>query len=193
MGSRYLYGCLAEYDHGGVAMEILQQTYYPGIGHLFSRGATTFWESWGEKEIDENSAGVRSRNHPFQAGYDAWFFSGIGGIKPDPALPGFKRILMDPQLTDELSEARVSFQSIYGMIKSAWRTTGDDFLWHVSIPVNTTAWVHFPTVNQQAIFESDISIFDTEGAVFEGIVDGRAVFNIGSGDYSFMIKDHGHE
>ncbi len=124
MGSRYLYPSLAEYDHGSVAMKILQQTSYPGIGHLFSRGATTFWESWGEKEIDENSAGVRSRNHPFQAGYDAWFFSGIGGIKPDPALPGFKNIQLAPQLTGELGFARVNFESMYGTHKKRLENQG---------------------------------------------------------------------
>ena len=66
MGSRYIYGQLARYGYGHIAQQMLDQTTYPSIGELFKRGATTFWEYWGEKHIDETSRGTRSQNHPFQ-------------------------------------------------------------------------------------------------------------------------------
>src|SRR5439155_10145246 len=49
-GSRFLYSALARNGYGSTALALLRQTTYPSIGHLFSLGATTFWECWGEKE-----------------------------------------------------------------------------------------------------------------------------------------------
>jgi len=47
LGSRYLFGALANNNYGNVAKTVLIQTTYPSMGELISRGATTFWESWG--------------------------------------------------------------------------------------------------------------------------------------------------
>jgi len=187
MGSRYLYGALADHGYDGLARIVLNQKTYPGIGHLFSKGATTFWESWGEKEIDENSAGVRSRNHPFQAGYDAWFFSGIGGIRPDPEAPGFKQIVLKPELTGELDFARTSYESVYGTIISDWKFVEDDFNWTIQIPVNTSAMVYFPAQDPGTITESGEQITGLEGIEYVGKQDDRVVLKIGSGTYEFTI------
>ena len=193
MGSRYLYGALAGNNHGELAKQILNQTTYPSIGNLFERGATTFWESWGEKEIDENSAGVRSRNHPFQAGFDAWFYSGIGGIRPDPSAPGFKRIIMDPHLVVNLTFSNASYKSLYGDIISDWSIKGNDFHWSVTIPVNTTAMIHFPVDNPENILESGLNISQVEGSQFIGIKKNKSVFLIGSGKYSFTVNNFSKE
>ena len=84
-GSRYIYETLGRFGYGDTVLEILNQTKFPSYGFLFSRGATTFWENWGEKIFKDRgkSGDERSRNHPFQGGFNAWFYNGIGGIIPD--------------------------------------------------------------------------------------------------------------
>ncbi len=188
MGSRYLYEQLGKYGYGGVAKTILNQKTYPGMGYLFSKGATTFWESWGEEEIDRNSAGVRSRNHPFQAGYDAWFYKGIGGIKLNLNEPGFKHFILNSDIIGDLLAARVTYNSPYGMIKSNWKIKNEDFFWIVSVPVNTTAKIHIPTTDIDRIFESGIPVIKSQDIEFVQVEGDKTIFLIGSGDYEFSVR-----
>jgi len=187
MGSRYIYGQLARYGYGNIAQQMLNQTTYPSIGELFKRGATTFWEYWGEKHIDETSRGTRSQNHPFQGGYDAWFFSGIAGISPDPQQPGFKHIILQPQLTGNLTFANAYYWSIYGLIESKWQIQGNRFQWPITIPANTTATVYVPTKNADNVTESGRPATEAEGVNFVAIMHGSAVYKVGSGSYSFVF------
>ena len=188
MGSRYIYNELSRYGYGDVAQKMLNQTTYPSIGDLFNRGATTFWEYWGEAEIDSTSNGVRSRNHPFQAGFDAWFYNGIAGIKPDPENPGFKHIILNPQIIGNLTFAEAYYHSIYGLIVSDWRINEGTFQWSVSIPVNTTATVYIPAKNIDNISESGIPVKNAEGVKFLKMENGKAIFIVGSGEYKFIVK-----
>ena len=77
-------------------MTVMHKTDYPSIGYLFGLGATTFWECWGEPELDKKW-GARSLNHPMQAAYDAWFMQGLGGIRCDLEGPGFRKIILRPE------------------------------------------------------------------------------------------------
>lgn len=188
MGSRYVYNELSKYGYGDVAQRMLNQTTYPSIGDLFNRGATTFWEYWGEAEIDSTSNGVRSRNHPFQAGFDAWFYNGIAGIKPDEEDPGFKHISLEPQIIGNLTFAKANYRSIYGMIISDWSIDKGIFQWFVSIPVNTTATVYIPAKDVNDVREGEKLAKDVEGVEFIKTENGRIIFNIGSGEYKFVAK-----
>jgi alpha-L-rhamnosidase len=189
MGSRFLYDQLSRYGCGNVAIRILDQTSYPSMGYLFSRGATTFWESWGEEEIDRNSAGVRSRNHPFQAGMDAWFFKGIGGIKPDPEHPGFKEFILKPEVLGILKSGKASYQSIYGYINSDWKIKDGKFYWSVSVPVNTKARIFLPVTDIKSVTESGNPVDNIENIEFLYSNKDHSVFQIGSGDYFFEINN----
>ena len=187
MGTRYIYGELSRFGYGEVAQKMLNQTTYPSFGELFARGATTIWEYWGEKVIDETSAGTRSRNHPFQGGFDVWFYNGIAGINPDPQNPGFKHIIMKPQVFGTLTSAKASFKSPYGLICSDWKKNNNSLQWDFSIPVNTTADIYVPAEKKDDITEngsipeksSDIKYLRKEGTCF--------VYQLGSGDYKFRV------
>jgi alpha-L-rhamnosidase len=188
IGSRYIYGQLARYGYGHIAQQMLDQTTYPSIGELFKRGATTFWEYWGEKHIDETSRGTRSQNHPFQAGYDAWFYSGVAGINPMSKSPGFKHIVLQPRLIKQLQWAGASYHSMYGLIESKWRNEEDTFQWRITIPPNTTATVYVPAAGVEAITEGGRPAKKAEGVKFLRMEDDRAVFAVGAGRYRFVTK-----
>ncbi len=147
-GSRYLFDMLTKYGHGDVASRVLHQTTYPSIGNLFSLGATTFWECWGEDELDKKW-GARSLNHPMQAAYDAWFYQGLAGINPDPAQPGFKHTILQPQLLPGLTSIRSAYRTPYGVLRSAWQQTdtsiGRTVRFQLEIPANTLATFKLPS------------------------------------------------
>lgn len=188
MGTRYIYGELSRFGYGETAQTMLNQTTYPSFGELFLRGATTIWEYWGEKEIDETSNGTRSQNHPFQGGFDAWFYNGIAGINPDPERTGFKHIILKPQLIGDLTYAIARFHSIYGMIISGWKKDNETLEWDVSVPVNTTATLYVPAESSDMVTEGGRPADKSEGLTFIRMNRGNAVYTAGSGNYRFIVK-----
>jgi len=189
MGTRYIYGELSRFGYGDVAQKMLNQTTYPSFGELFKRGATTVWEYWGERIIDETSNGTRSRNHPFQGGFDVWFYNGISGINPDPKEPGFKHIILKPQIFGTLNFAKASYNSVYGLIKSEWELKDKKLTWNISIPVNTTAEIYVPAREGSDVTESKKSIENSEGITYLRKEGSYIVYKAGSGDYKFEVKN----
>jgi alpha-L-rhamnosidase len=188
MGTRYIYGELSRFGFGDIAQSMLNQTTYPSFGDLFNRGATTIWEYWGEKIIDETSNGTRSRSHPFQGGFDVWFFNGIAGINPDPEIPGFKHIILKPQIFGSLNYAKAQYNSVYGLIKSEWELKDKNLIWNIEIPVNTTAEIHVPSKNPDKISENGKNASESEGITFIRNEGNYSVFKAGSGQYQFITE-----
>ncbi len=144
MGSRYLFGELSRYGHGDEALGILQQRDYPSIGWLFELGATTLWESWGRGVEPGGEMPRYSLNHPMQGGFDAWFYDGICGIRPDPEQPGFKHFFVEPRLVGDLQSAKAEFDSSHGLIRSSWKRSTDKGYCDITVPANTTATLLLP-------------------------------------------------
>lgn len=187
LGSRYLYWALSEYGHGDVAVVVLRQHDYPSIGDLFRRGATTFWEHWGEAFLDEQE-GPRSYNHPMQGGFDAWFFYGIAGIRPSEEAPGFKHIILKPQIVPGIEWARASYRSIRGVIVSEWQREGNLLRWRLKVPPGSTATAYFPVSRSEAIRESQRFPSDPPALRDETIVATAPIaVRLLSGDYEFEV------
>ena len=69
----------------------------------------------------------------------AWFYQTLAGIRPDPAGPGFKKIIIRPTPVGDVVSAAAGYVSGYGPIESAWRKTDEQFVLEVTIPPNTSA------------------------------------------------------
>jgi alpha-L-rhamnosidase len=112
-----------------------------GFRRLIERGATTTWEFQGRGEPVPTASG----NHPAFTGFDAWFYSHLCGIRPDPAFPGFKRTLFKPWFDPEVEWAKASHHSPYGVIRSEWKRQPDGTIeWSITVPPNTSAMARFP-------------------------------------------------
>ncbi len=189
-GSRYIYETMGKYGYGNTVIEMLNSKSFPSYGFLFSRGATTFWENWGEINFEDfNQPGdERSKSHPFQGGFDAWFYNGIAGINPDWENPGFKHIILKPQIISNLDSAEANYNSIHGWIKSKWHNGTNDFRWSVSIPANTSATLYIPAKSKEAITGSNFQVSDLDGVKFLGKENGYIIFEIESGEYVFLVN-----
>src|SRR5699024_1950667 len=65
---------------------------------------------------------------------------GLGGILPDPEDPGFKHIILKPNIVAGLDQFEAKFQSPQGEIVSRWETDADGtILYQARIPSNSTA------------------------------------------------------
>ncbi len=123
--------------------------------------ATTLWEILPCSDTyDEGVYVDPSHSHPMQAGFDAWFYSGIAGINPVAAEPGFQQIEFKPYLTKYLGSASGSYISKSGTITSKWERIDGKLTWNISIPANTKGVVHVPTYRSEASIQLNGNLWD---------------------------------
>ncbi|RRQ49617.1 hypothetical protein DZC72_03195 [Maribacter algicola] len=152
--------------------------------------ATTLWEvlptTIGEagSDIFETMA-KKSHSHPMQGGFDAWFFSGIGGINPTIEDPGFKSIVFKPYLTQYIENSDISYKSASGTIKSRWTHQKDAFIWNVTIPNNCNGSIYVPN------YDKAVSITNN-GKPVDHIKNENGfsyIGDFGSGTYTIVVKN----
>lgn len=150
LGMPALQDALCKIGKQDVAYDLLFQDKAPSWLYEVKHGATTIWESW--FALDEDGTPycstlgdyvfTMSLNHYAFGCVDDWMFRNINGI--DHLEPGFKKILIRPQMDDRLTWAKRTFSSEYGDITSEWERNGVDFKMKVEIPCNTSAVVILP-------------------------------------------------
>ena len=113
-----------------------------------------------------------------------WLYHSLGGIRPGG--PGYKEILIKPNMVGDLHWVNSSYQSIHGEIVSNWKLRGNQVAMNITIPVNTTATVYIPAADAANVTESGESIDKVEGVRFIKMENDRALFTVGSGTYSFQ-------
>jgi alpha-L-rhamnosidase len=133
---------------------------------------------------------MNSQNHVMLLGdLLVWFYEDLAGIKSDLLHPAFKQIVMKPEPVEGLGFVNASYHSIRGMIKSNWKKDGDTFSWKMSIPANTTALIYIPAKFAEAITEGGQKAATSKGVKFIRLKNGKALFEIGSGDYDFKVNN----
>ncbi len=183
IGGQWLMRALTSSGHADVAYLLAAQSTYPGWGYMVNQGATTIWELWNGKYGDP---GMNSGNHVMLLGdLIIWYYENLAGIKPDPNIPGFKHILMKPQVVGDLTYVDASYNSIYGKIVSRWNLTNDKFKWDITIPANSSATVYVPTLNKEDVMEGGKLASNGEGIRFIRWEENLAIFEVKSGKYSF--------
>jgi len=88
--------------------------------------------------------GMNSFNHYAYGAIGEWLYTYIAGIKIDEKNPGYKHFFLAPHPGGGLTHVAAEYQTMYGKIKSAWKTEGENFMYEVEIPANTTATVILP-------------------------------------------------
>ncbi|HZK95556.1 MAG TPA: family 78 glycoside hydrolase catalytic domain [Prolixibacteraceae bacterium] len=179
--TKYLLEMLTENGQSEVAYKIVTQTTYPSWGYMLDNGATTLWERWENKTGGE----MNSHNHPMMGSVDTWFYKYLSGIRPDAQGPGFNEFIIRPYIINELDFVEGEFQSVKGLIKSAWRKESGSVSMDVTIPGNSTATVFIPTKNRKSITEGNQAIDHLKELKFLRMEEKYAVFEVGSGTYHF--------
>lgn len=175
-GHRPLYTVLNDYGHAEVTRHLWSITDWPSLGFLTEKHDLTVWP---EVPLDWQ-AGKRypanSFNHPMHAGFAASFHESLGGIRPDPAGPGFKRFFLKPCFLPGLEWVKVGYRSASGMITSHWKRDGHAVVWEVSVPLGTIARVQLPQ-------------YPTEKISLAGKTAGQNDFELAPGQWSLRITE----
>jgi len=175
---------LFENGRGNDAYKILNNTNYPGWGHMVSKGYKITWEGFDD---------IESYSHAWNA-YPARIFAEyITGIKP--ASPGFSHITIKPFMPGDMQFAESRIRTVRGYVYVKWEKEANGYTIQVSIPANTTADLYLPDSVQDilSIEESGEKIMDSGRFInrINGIDfcenDEKTVLNIVSGTYYFRI------
>lgn len=142
IGIGYLMRGLTTYGNPGLAYTIATNTTYPSWGYMIEKGATTIWELWNGDTADP---AMNSANHVMLLGdLLIWYYESLAGISTDKEQVGFKKIRMQPIFPEGLTFVNASYQSIHGKIRSEWKREGENIVWEIEIPANTSAVVTLP-------------------------------------------------
>jgi alpha-L-rhamnosidase len=170
-----LYG-LTDLGYAEVAYEMVNKDDYPGWGYMVKNG-NTLWEAWNGLAFNFASLG----------GVDAWFYRALGGINPAEDQPGFKKIIIKPEVVGDLTWVKTSYDSQYGAIGSEWKIRNDSLMMDITIPVNTTAVVYIPCENIEVVMESGKPIIRSRNITLGKTENGRTILTVGSGQYHFTM------
>jgi hypothetical protein len=179
VGYRYLLRALAEDGRSDVIFDMNNQSDKPGYGMQLRKGKTSLTEAWN---------GGSSQDHFMLGQIQEWFYHDLAGIGCDPAGPGFKKIIINPQPVGDLTRVKAGYDSIRGKIISDWKRDGDKFTLNVTIPANTTATIYVPAGSADAVTESGRTAGQSTGVKFLRMENGRAVFAVESGEYTFNSR-----
>ena len=183
-GTSLLMPALSGNGKNDVAYRLLLNDTYPSWGYMIRKGATTMWERWNG---DTGDPAMNSYNHYAFGAVGEWLYRTVGGINPDPALPGFKKIIIHPRPDSRLSHSFASYDSPYGKISTDWTMRpGEPFTLKVTIPANTSARVYLPAKPGGQITEGgnplgkDIAKVGHDGDFL--------VYRLGAGSYDFVVQ-----
>ncbi|WP_336773045.1 family 78 glycoside hydrolase catalytic domain [Paenibacillus sp. MMO-58] len=188
VGTPYLNLVLSRFGYTDLAYKLLLQTEYPSWLFSVVQGATTIWEHWDGIKQDGSfwSDNMNSYNHYAYGAIGDWLYQVVGGI--DLKKPGYKEILIRPQISEHLSWAEASYNSIHGNISVSWKKFNEvsvEML--VTIPANTLAEVIVPVSQYTEIRENGVQLDQVIGVAQVKPMESGCSFNIGSGSYRFTF------
>ena len=122
--------------------DMLKKRDYPGYLYMLDNGADLTWEHWN---------GRRSHIHNCYNGIGSWFYQALAGINPDESAPGYRNIIIRPQVIDDITWVKASKDTPYGRLEVRWETSGNDFMLEVKIPVGSTATVFLPDGSEHTL------------------------------------------
>ncbi|MCX5991819.1 MAG: hypothetical protein NTZ04_05770 [Chloroflexi bacterium] len=129
-----------------------------------------------------------SFNHYAFGAIGAWLYCYIAGIGLDEENPGGKHTILSPHPGGGLTEARATYQSPHGEVKSAWKLVEGRMTYSVTIPSNSTATVRLPKAIGAEVSEGDGPLEAAEGVSRVSHETGGVTLQIGSGSYNFRYR-----
>lgn len=191
LGTPVLCDALSDFGHSEIAFKLLFNKKYPSWLYAVTMGATTIWERWDGIKPDGTfqDVGMNSFNHYAYGAIGNWLYEKVAGIQSNPKNPGYKEIIVKPELTEKLNFASARYNSMFGEIKSKWKLDKKKVTFSVTIPPNTKATIYIPYDENSVIKENDKPLDKSEGITIIGKENKYFVVETGSGNYVFEVQN----
>ena len=140
-----------------IAYRILFNEEFPSWLYAINLGATTIWERW--NSLLENGtisiSSMNSFNHFTYGSVCEAIYSRIVGIRN--MSPGWKKVMIKPQLNYRMKNINFSFQSISGKYEIYWKYIDTRFKLTTIIPYGCEAEIILPNGNSYNVKEGKYS------------------------------------
>jgi alpha-L-rhamnosidase len=188
LGTPLICHVLTRFGYNDVAYTLLLQETYPSWFYPIKMGATTMWEKWDGIKPDGSfqSARMNSFNHYSCGSIGDWMYRNIGGLQEGS--PGYKDIIIRPQIGGNLEFAKAIYKTYYGDIESQWKLINGILKIDVAIPVNTKAKVYIPSILVDNIQEGNKPLKSNKEIIEIETENGYTIISTGSGRYSYTVK-----
>jgi alpha-L-rhamnosidase len=188
VGTSYLCHVLSSFGYTDVAYDLLLQETYPSWLYPVKMGATTIWERWDGQKTDSTfqDPGMNSFNHYAYGAIGDWMYRVSAGI--EAAQPGYKKLIINPNPGSKLEYSKATLETQYGQVISGWERKNGKITVTVRIPVNTTATVMLPSADISKVTEGGKQLAAVKEITDVKTVNGKTVFEAGSGEYIFEIS-----
>ena len=189
LGTPFICHVLTQTGHPDVAYDLLLQETYPSWLYPVKMGATTIWERWDGQKTDSTfqDAGMNSFNHYAYGAIGDWMYRVSAGL--DAKSPGYKKLLIKPYISDKITYAKASFESLYGTAASGWERKDGKIIVKVVIPVNTTALILLPEEDPAKISESGSAVVANKKFLSVSKENEMTAITVGSGEYIFEFAE----
>jgi len=187
LGTPLICHVLTDYGYEDLAFMLLFRKEYPSWLYPVTKGATTIWERWDGIKPDGTfqDPGMNSFNHYAYGAVGNWLYTKVAGIQADQETPGYKKTIIKPHITEQLTYAKAEYHSVYGKILSHWQMTDGKLRLNIVVPPNTTAQIHIPAKGIEQVLENNAPVSGDQNIKVTGIKDGRVILETGSGEYKF--------
>jgi alpha-L-rhamnosidase len=157
-----------------VIYAVATQTGNPSYGYQIVHGATSLTENW-----DGPTSG-NSQNHFMLGAIDEWFASGLAGLGQTDDSIAYRHLLIRPAVVGDLNGAEATYETPYGTAAGSWRRSGGTLRLTANVPPGARARVEVPLLGGTASRPKA-----HPQAKWIGVQDGRGVFEVGSGEWTF--------
>lgn len=190
IGTAWISKALSDNGYSEQAYRLLQNNQYPSWLYSIDQGATTIWERLNGYTVENGFGGnnsMNSFNHYSFGAVGQWMIAYSLGIQRGE--PGFKKFILQPEPdpTGQMTWAKGFYDSMYGRISSSWKIDGGILTYEGSVPANTTATLYLPAASLKNITESGKPAGKSKGVKFIKMENGKAVYNLVSGNYVFVV------
>jgi len=183
VGYRFLLKALAMEGDSEVIFDMNNQSEKPGYGYQLKMGATSLTEKW-----DAGVGNFGSQNHFMLGQITEWFYQDLAGIGSDPAAPGFKGVVIKPNVVGDLAWVKGRYETVRGPVVSEWRRDNGRLVLDVSIPPNSTATVFVPAAPNDTVTEGGLPAASAAHVKFIRQDPDHIVYTVGSGTYRFEVR-----
>ena len=178
-GTQFFFETLAANGMNDLAYEAMNKRDFPSYGYWIEQGATVTWEKWN---------GHDSRNHPMFGGGLNWFYRTLAGVNADENMPGYKHLIIKPQLPEKMDYVYYSNKTPYGKVVSETKRNAGRFEMNVTIPVGSRASIHIPVSGSSVVTEGGMAIEAAQGIEQSGLENGCLVVKVMQGSYQFTVQ-----
>ena len=188
VGTPYLCHVLSRYGYLDVAYQLLNRKEYPSWLYPVMQGATTIWERWDGQKPDGSfqDEGMNSFNHYAYGALGEWMYRVVAGLEIDPAEPGYRHVLVQPQPGGGLTSVEARLDTMFGEATSAWALVEEDgFQVTATVPPNAWGTVRLPNAVLAEVTEGGRPVVSVPGVRKATQAEDVVVVEVGSGRYRF--------